>query len=111
MRISSFKTYSTLLQAKYLQIQTSSSTSATSVMFRANVDNKSKFALIFYPQEDKHQTGIFVDIFALANRCFLSLGIIPLNPRPFLSAEVNYIVSKSPIAPSNKFLILAEGVE
>jgi hypothetical protein len=82
-------------------------------MFRANADNKSKFALIFYPQQDKQQTGIFVDIFALANRCFLSLGIIPQNPRPYWDncLDINDVVAKSPTAPSNKFLILAEDVE
>jgi hypothetical protein len=54
-----------------LQIQTYS-TFAVSV-FSANADHRSKFALIFHPQQDKHQPGILVDIFSLANGCFLSV--------------------------------------
>jgi hypothetical protein len=106
-----------------LQIQTSSGTSTTSVsvMFCANVDNKSKFAPIFHPQQNKQQPepGILVDIYSLANGCFLSTEVDMQNRlvsnRNRSSAEVNHqnrlvVVANSPIAPANKFLILAADV-
>jgi hypothetical protein len=67
-------------------------------MFRANVDNKSKFMLIFHPQQDKQLPGILVDILSLANRCFLS---------PEANHQ-NRFAANLLTAPSNKFLILAE---
>jgi hypothetical protein len=121
MRVSLFKIISTSLQAKYLQIQTSC-TSAASLTFSASVDNKSKFALIFHPQQDKQQPSILVDIYSLANGCFLSIEVIqhtqivtsnPWGKRYQYTEKVvqrNQLVANSPTAPSNKFLILAEGV-
>jgi hypothetical protein len=79
-------------------------------MFRADVDNKSKFTLIFHPQQakDKQQPGILVDIFSLTNRCFLSIGVQNLVAN---QPQKRFLVSaKSPTAPSNKFLILAGDV-
>jgi hypothetical protein len=86
-------------------------------MFRFSVDHKSKFALIFHYQQDKQQPGIVVDIFALEKGCFLSTKVHPENRLDrHRSVMVNQnnrlvVVANSPTAPSNKFLILAEGVE
>jgi hypothetical protein len=98
-----------------LQIQNSSGTSAASVMFLANVDNKSKFTLIFHPQQDKPHPGILVDIYSLENRCFLSVEVIQENRlvanRRLRSAEViqqNRVVANSTTSPANKYLIIAE---
>jgi hypothetical protein len=93
------------LQAKYLQIQTSSSQSAASVIFCANEENKSKFVLIFHPQkeQDKQHPGILVDIYSLANGCFLSPERNPDNQLVF--------AANSPAVPLDKFLIIVEGVE
>jgi hypothetical protein len=114
---------STLLQGKYLQIKTSC-TSAASLTFSANMDNKSKFALIFHPQKDKHQPSILVDIYSLTNGSFLSIEVIqhtqivtsnPWGKRHHHQytekvVQQNQLVANSPTAPSNKFLILAEDV-
>jgi hypothetical protein len=89
-------------------------------MFHANVDHKSKFALIFHYQQDKQQPGISVDIFSLENGCFLSTEVHPQNRfvgnRNFRCVMANHhnrlvVMVNSPTAPANKFLILAEGVE
>jgi hypothetical protein len=90
-----------LLQAKYLHIQTSSCTSATSVMFRANEENKSKVSLIFHDHQDKQLPGILVDIYSLENNSFLS---------PEINQQHRF-AANSPKPSSNKFLIIAEGVE
>lgn len=94
-----------LLQTKYLKIQTSSSQSAASVIFCANEENKSKFVLIFHPQkeQDKQHPGILVDIYSLANGCFLSPERNPDNQL--------VVTANSAIAPLDKFLIIVEGVE
>jgi hypothetical protein len=66
------------------------------------VDEKQKFVLIFHPQQNKLQPGTLVNIFVLANGRFLSADEV---------IQQNRLAANSPIAPSNKFLILAEGVE
>jgi hypothetical protein len=88
-----------LLQGKYLEMQTYICT----LVFRAKLNNRSKFTLIFHPQQDKQQPGILVDILSLANSCFLSVEVNP--------ADENYVLATSPTPPANKFLILAEGVD
>jgi hypothetical protein len=93
-----------ILQKKYLQIQTSSCKSAASVIFCAyDLYSSSKFALIFHPQQEKKHPGILVDIFSLANGCFLSVETNQPNRL--------VVVANSFAAPSNKFLIVAEDVE
>jgi hypothetical protein len=69
---------------------------------------ESKVTLYFHPQQNKQHPGILVDVFSLANGCFLS----PEN-RCFLGEVIlkKRFMANSPTAPANKFLILAEGME